>query len=613
MAFSFGNEHSTPPRATGSSSSPVAAGVTSPVLPPWAAPPKQAGDFDNVAQSPTYLQAQAMVARLPPGWQALFNRSDVMINLSHTLKRVTESALDYRAAHPSEYHGVVPREENIFACLSLIPGPEYVRVVIIGQDPYPKIDPDGEPQATGYAFSGRRCLRDGSPSGVPLSLRPIFNEIKASYPKFVVPETHGDITNWARQGVLLLNTSLTTVPRESNKHAGLWGFIIKLIMNAVYDQTGKKALFVAWGKPAQDCAAEFVGKATILTSAHPSPRNNNNFRITNPFKGCGHFRAINTALSAIPGCQPINWDVDYVPAEPLTPMTSLVPATGANTLNSMPQGSVSISLHHSAPVLSSSAYANNTPYGFTPAQFHYGQNQTQLQLGQYATPVATSTTTYANPLLPRYGSASLYPAQQSDPTSPVIPGQYGQSNSQSQPATMTLTQQATHPSFYPHGVTPSSYNHALITGAPGHIPPITSEWTSGPSGSNQTIVSSNYSVPTLAPVPVPPTGWNSSVVTTGPPPVTGSPGWSTVTSVSANHGWGENSSLSPAQSPTRAPLNTNSPGSGTPWTSLNSPGQNAAWVSLNSNSSGPSNGWGSPVNSAVPPQSTPTTSWGRTQ
>lgn len=158
-----------------------------------------------------------------------------------------------------------PRREHIFRSLHLIT-PDKVKVVILGQDPYYNSDKNGNPNATGLAFG----VFKGQP--IPKSLDNIFEELKDDIPTIKKP-THGDLTYWAVQGVLLLNMSLTVLPAKeyANRHneKKVWDeFTISVIEKV--RRANKKCVYILWGKPAQDFGKKYIkSKKYVITGAHP--------------------------------------------------------------------------------------------------------------------------------------------------------------------------------------------------------------------------------------------------------------------------------------------------------------------------------------------------------
>ena len=172
---------------------------------------------------------------------------------------------------------VYPTRENIFKAFELCELDE-VKVVIIGQDPY-----HGENQAMGLAFSVPQSQK------IPPSLVNIFKEIKREYE---VVNDHGDLTSWAKQGVLLLNTVLTVEAKKPNSHKNCgWQ---TLIDNAIIEinQSENNVVFLLWGNNAKSKAKLITNKShLVLESSHPSP-----LGAYRGFNGCNHFKLANEFL-----------------------------------------------------------------------------------------------------------------------------------------------------------------------------------------------------------------------------------------------------------------------------------------------------------------------------
>jgi uracil-DNA glycosylase len=167
---------------------------------------------------------------------------------------------------------------------------EAVRVVILGQDPY-----HGPGQAHGLSFSVQHGIKP------PPSLVNIFKELKSDIGLVNIP-THGDLSAWAQQGVLLLNASLTVRDNEPNSHANLgWAPFTNAVIEAV-SRTCEHVVFILWGKFAQQ-KSELINedKHLILASPHPSP-----FSADKGFFGSKPFSKTNDWLIAH-GVDPIDW------------------------------------------------------------------------------------------------------------------------------------------------------------------------------------------------------------------------------------------------------------------------------------------------------------------
>lgn len=182
---------------------------------------------------------------------------------------------------------VFPDMYNIFYALKLTPLKD-IKVVILGQDPYHE-----QGQAMGLSFS--------VPNGVkiPPSLVNIFKEIKSEYGYEL---NTGDLTGWAKQGVLLLNAVLTVREGVANSHKDKgWEFFTDAVVKKVSDLTSG-VVFILWGANARK--KSFLidkSKHLILESAHPSP-----LSAYNGFFGCGHFKKANEYLSSV-GKTQIDW------------------------------------------------------------------------------------------------------------------------------------------------------------------------------------------------------------------------------------------------------------------------------------------------------------------
>ena len=167
-----------------------------------------------------------------------------------------------------------------------------VKVVIIGQDPY-----HGEGQAHGLCFSVKKGVEP------PPSLKNIFKELESEI-GINIP-SHGELTSWAKQGVLLLNTILTVRAGQANSHKGLgWEIFTDRIIDLL-NKREKPVVFLLWGGNAKK-KAQFVTSPQhkIFSCAHPSP-----LSVYNGFWNCGHFSGCNEFLKSI-GSSPIDWSLD---------------------------------------------------------------------------------------------------------------------------------------------------------------------------------------------------------------------------------------------------------------------------------------------------------------
>lgn len=183
-----------------------------------------------------------------------------------------------------------PDMHDIFNALRYTPY-ENVRAVIIGQDPY-----HGPGQAHGLCFSVKRGV------AIPPSLQNIFQEIEDDLGIPAPP--HGELTAWAKSGVLLLNNVLTVREGQANSHRGRgWETLTDRVISLVNDKQ-TPVVFLLWGANAREKARLVTNpRHFVLTCAHPSP-----LSAFNGFFGCRHFSKTNELLEAA-GEAPINWRI----------------------------------------------------------------------------------------------------------------------------------------------------------------------------------------------------------------------------------------------------------------------------------------------------------------
>ncbi|MBQ8171914.1 MAG: uracil-DNA glycosylase [Oscillospiraceae bacterium] len=164
-----------------------------------------------------------------------------------------------------------------------------VKAVILGQDPY-----HGAGQAHGLCFSVKKGVQP------PPSLQNIFKEIKADLG--IDSPAHGELTSWAQNGVLLLNTSLTVREGQANSHRGQgWETLTDRIIELL-NQREQPIVFILWGGNARSKAKLITNKNhLVLQCAHPSP-----LSAYNGFFGCRHFSKTNEFL-VTHGIKPIDW------------------------------------------------------------------------------------------------------------------------------------------------------------------------------------------------------------------------------------------------------------------------------------------------------------------
>lgn len=190
---------------------------------------------------------------------------------------------------------VYPPKELIFNALINTPFNQ-TKVVIVGQDPY-----HGVGQAHGLSFSVPKGIKP------PPSLQNIFKELQSDV-QLPTP-SHGCLLKWAKQGVLLLNATLTVSKGEPLSHHGKgWERLTDAIVKSLQGRQDP-VIFVLWGKSAQDkCRflqeSDIPSRHFVLTAAHPSP-----YSADKGFFGCRHFSKVNKFL-AEQGKESINWSLD---------------------------------------------------------------------------------------------------------------------------------------------------------------------------------------------------------------------------------------------------------------------------------------------------------------
>ena len=190
---------------------------------------------------------------------------------------------------------VFPLRDNVFTAMKLT-SLDSTRVVIIGQDPYFNEHPGKGPEAHGLCFS----VREGIPD--PPSLRNILLEVNNSVYNGRKVSLDSDLTRWARQGVLLLNSSLTVIAKRPNSHAKLgWHQLTDDIIETIARKKDN-VVFMLWGAFAQKKTALInQRKHLILATSHPSP-----LSAHRGFMGSGVFVKCNEYLKNR-NSQPIEW------------------------------------------------------------------------------------------------------------------------------------------------------------------------------------------------------------------------------------------------------------------------------------------------------------------
>jgi len=223
-----------------------------------------------------------------------------MVNFGNSWDKVLEGEFDkpyYRQLREfliSEYRSciVYPNMYDIFNAMKYTPY-ENVRAVIIGQDPY-----HGEGQAHGLCFSVKKGV------AVPPSLKNIFKEIKEDVGIDNMGK-HGELTSWAKSGVLLLNAVLTVRAGQAGSHRGKgWETLTDRIIEKLNERP-EPIVFLLWGAYAKSKKALITApQHFVLTAAHPSP-----LSAYNGFFGCRHFSRTNEFLKS-KGLTEIDWSIE---------------------------------------------------------------------------------------------------------------------------------------------------------------------------------------------------------------------------------------------------------------------------------------------------------------
>lgn len=195
-----------------------------------------------------------MLSNLNTAWQTTLNVEIEKTYFQNLMKEVED-----------EYENSVcfPPKELIFSAFNTCSF-EAVKVVIIGQDPY-----HGDGEANGLSFSVNDSVR------IPPSLRNIFREINTDLDSIFMP-TSGNLESWAKQGVLLLNASLTVRKDNPNSHKHLkWNLFTDAVIQKISEEK-ENIVFMLWGSFAQKKGAKIDrNKHLVLESGHPSPMSAN--------------------------------------------------------------------------------------------------------------------------------------------------------------------------------------------------------------------------------------------------------------------------------------------------------------------------------------------------
>lgn len=241
------------------------------------------------------MPTSAEISSDPTGWRPRWEQRwreygvaegwlPVLSGLDAALGRIGDGLVD----HLSQGQLVLPRPEAVLRSLGT--PPEEVRVLIVGQDPYPTPG-----HAIGLSFAVEEHVRP-----LPRSLNNIRTEL-ASDLGVALPE-HGDLSAWVGQGVMLLNRSLTVGAGEAGSHAKLgWAALTDAVVTRLGQQPGPPVA-ILWGRQAQQVGA-LLGNHPRIESVHPSPLSANR-----GFFGSRPFSRANEALASL-GVAPVDWSL----------------------------------------------------------------------------------------------------------------------------------------------------------------------------------------------------------------------------------------------------------------------------------------------------------------
>lgn len=218
-----------------------------------------------------------------------------VLPLADDIERAIYTKNELLIKEPWTQRSFFPNRIDLLRAFNLTPL-DTVNVVILGQDPYPNLGTDCQPRATGLSFS----VREGE--AIPPSLVNIFRELEATVPSFSMP-SHGNLESWARQGILMINSSLTVYPDIAASHSAIWKAFTKSLIQYVSDKR-PGTIFVLWGSHARGYSRLIKKTCKILEAGHPSTSN-----LRGGFRGCNHFNLINNELLSS-GKAPIQWNLD---------------------------------------------------------------------------------------------------------------------------------------------------------------------------------------------------------------------------------------------------------------------------------------------------------------
>lgn len=217
----------------------------------------------------TAKENESFLLTFPEGWKSFFESVKDNPDFLTVVQRVSKEA---------EEKTVYPPMQDVYRAFFLTPADE-TKVVILGQDPY-----FNHGQANGLAFSV------GKGTALPPSLVNIYKELSYEF-GYPIPKKNGDLTKWAKQGVLLLNATLTVRAGEPNSHSTYgWDKITDMAISYL-DSLDRPMVYLLWGSYAGKKAKLIKSsKALVVKTAHPSPLSaNKGFFCSDCFYRCNQF------------------------------------------------------------------------------------------------------------------------------------------------------------------------------------------------------------------------------------------------------------------------------------------------------------------------------------
>lgn len=233
-------------------------------------------DVDEIKRDYEYEEwFDDIFTHIRPEWRKFFNDNRLFLESANIALKYCNTP-------------ITPRGLEIFTAYEWT-APEEVKVILVGQDPYYQVLSSGETKAVGASFSLRPY------DTITQSLRTIYTELKNDIPGFK-PPNHGNLESWARQGVMLLNTSLTTDVGVANQHQVQWKEFVDSTIRYL-EELNPNICYIMWGAEARKLKTG--SKFVKFCAAHPASRSGG-------FLGCKHFSKVNNHLIER-GIEPIDW------------------------------------------------------------------------------------------------------------------------------------------------------------------------------------------------------------------------------------------------------------------------------------------------------------------